>query len=76
MDDKTINIYGTRFTDDRLVSLVLESTHTCKRLDTCILDAADKAAALIESVFDASNLTEEHFWMIALNSKKRVIGLF
>jgi len=76
MDDKTVNIYSTRLTEDQLVSLVIESTYICERSDLCILDAADKAAALLESVFDASNLTEEHFWLIALNSAKRVIGLF
>jgi len=41
-----------------------------------VIDSSECAAELIEKVFDGSNLTQEHFWLIALNGGRRVSGVF
>jgi len=72
----TINIYATRYNEDRLVSLVKEAVHKYDSEDAGVIDSPEKAALLLEDVFDASNLTEEHFWLIVLDGARKVSGLF
>lgn len=34
------------------------------------------AVGILEFLYDASTLTEEHVWLLCLNAKKRVVGVF
>ena len=70
-----INRYGLRFTRERIGKLVKEETYEYEG-SRCIVDSPERAAALIESVFDGSKLTQEHFWLIALNGARKVSGVF
>ena len=71
-----INVYTTRFTKDRIISLVKVSSHICDNAISGSVDNAKKVAAIIERIFDASNLPEEHLWLIAIDSGRKVSGLF
>ena len=70
-----INKYGLRYTCDRIGRLVKEETYAYDS-SRGIIDSPERAAELIERVFDGSNLTQEHFWLIALNGGRRVSGVF
>ena len=70
-----INKYGLKFDNERIGQLVKEETYAYD-MDSCLLDGPEKVAALIEFVFDASNLPEERLWLIALNGARRVSGIF
>jgi len=70
-----INQFNLRYTCDRIGRLVKEKAYEYETSDA-LIDAPEKAAKLIEKVFDASNLTQEYFWLIALNGARRVIGVF
>ena len=70
-----INKYGLKFNNDRIGQLVKEETYAYD-MDSCMIDSPEKAAELIEFVFDGSNLTQEAFWLIALNGARRVAGVF
>jgi len=70
-----INRYGLKFNDERIGQLVKEETYAYD-MDSCVIDSPEKAAALIEYVFDGSNLTQEYFWLIALNGARRVAAVF
>jgi len=70
-----INKYGLKFDNDRIGQLVKEETYAYDS-GSCIIDSPEKAAELIEYVFDGSNLTQEAFWLIALNGARRVSGIF
>ena len=70
----TVNIYNLRMTCDRIGRLVKENSYSYD--SSCIVDAPERAAELIERVFDGSNLTQESFWLIALNGARRVSGVF
>ena len=71
----TINKYGLKFDNNRIGQLVKEDTYAYD-MGSCIIDSAEKAAELIELVFDGSNLPEERFFLIALNSARKVSGIF
>ena len=70
-----VNQYTLRYTSERIGRLVKETAHNCGEGER-LIDSPEKAAHLLETVFDASNLTQEHFWLIALNGARRVIGVF
>ena len=70
-----INKYGLRFDTDRIGQLVKEDVYAYD-MDSCVIDTPEKAAELIEYVFDGSNLTQEALWLIALNGARRVSGVF
>ena len=70
-----INKYNLSFDTDRIGQLVKEETYAYE-MDKCVIDSPEKAAELIEYVFDASNLTQEYFWLIALNGARQVAGVF
>jgi len=65
-----INKYGLKFDNDRIGQLVKEETYAYD-MNSCVIDSPEKAAELIEFVFDGSNLTQEAFWLIALNGARR-----
>ena len=70
-----INKYGLKFDTDRIGQLVKEETYAYD-MSSCIIDSPEKAAEIIEFIFDGSNLTQEAFWLIALNGARRVAGVF
>ena len=70
-----INTYNIRFNNDRIGELVKESTFAYSS-DETVIDSPEKAAKLIESLWDASNLSQEHFWLLALNGARKVAGAF
>jgi len=72
----SINVYNTRFDENRLISLVKESSHNCGYSEGTILDSPKKVADVLELVFDASNLPEERFWLFALDGARRIAGVF
>ena len=69
-----INIYQTRFDEDKSISLVKESSSNYPEFQS--VDSPENCAKMMESVFEASKLTEERFWLIALNGARKVAGLF
>lgn len=70
-----INKYNIRYTCERIGRLIKEETYDYNR-DDAIIDSLEKAAAILFHVFDASNLAQEYFWLIALNGARRVTGVF
>jgi len=75
VQNMNINKYGLKFDNDRIGQLVKEETYAYD-MGRCVIDSPEKAAELIEFVFDGSNLTQEVFWLITLNSARRVSGIF
>jgi len=70
-----INTYKIRFNSDRIGELVKEQTFAYST-DETIIDSPEKAAKLIETLWDASNLAQEHFWLLALDGARKVAGAF
>ena len=70
-----INKYGLKFDNDRIGQLVKEEAYAYE-MNSCVIDSPEKAAELIEFIFDGSNLTQEAFWLIALNGSRKVSGVF
>jgi len=70
-----INTYNIRFNSDRIGALVKEQTYAYST-DETIIDSPEKAANIIESLWDASNLAQEHFWLLALDGARKVTGAF
>jgi len=72
--NNAINVYNTKFDKDRLIGLVKEASYDYG--DGNAIDSLEKAAAVIRFLFDADNLPEERFWLIALNGARKVAGAF
>ena len=70
-----INKYGLKFNTERISQLVKEETYAYD-MSSCVIDSPEKAAELIEYVFDGSNLPEERLWLIALNGARKASGIF
>ena len=70
-----INTYNIRFNSDRIGELVKEETYAYSSAET-IIDSPVKAAELIESLWDGSKLAQEHFWLLALDEARKVVGAF
>ena len=70
-----INQYITKWNEGRIYALVKEKARLYPD-DKCQIDAPEKAAELIEYMFDGSKLAQEHFWLIALDGARRVSGVF
>ena len=70
-----INTYKIRFNSDRIGELVKEETFAYST-DETVIDSPEKAARLIESLWGASKLAQEHFWLLALDGVHRVVGAF
>ena len=70
-----INTYNIRFTNDRIGQLVKEETFAYST-DETVIDSPEKAAKLIEALWDGSKLAQEHFWLLALDGARKVSGAF
>jgi len=70
-----INTFGIRFNSDRIGELVKENTFAYSTNET-VIDSPEKAAKIIESLWDASNLAQEHFWLLALDGGRKVTGAY
>jgi DNA repair protein RadC len=75
VQNMNINTYKIRFNNDRIGELVKENTFAYST-DDMLIDSPEKVAKLIESLWDASNLAQEHFWLLALDGARRVAGAF
>jgi len=69
-----INTYQTKLDEDRVIALVRETSKNYPEVVS--IESPEHCAKLIESAFDASNLSEERLWLVALNGARRVAGLF
>jgi len=75
VQNMNINTFKIRFNNDRIGELVKENTFAYST-DDMLIDSPEKVAKLIESLWDASNLAQEHFWLLALDGARRVAGAF
>ena len=66
--------YKTILDEDRKNILVRESSKNYPDLGE--LNNPDNVCLLVNSVFDANRLAEEHVWLIAVNIKNHPIGVF
>ena len=64
-----INKYNLRYTCERIGRLIKEESYPYDN-DGALIDLPEKAAALIYHIYDASTLTQEYFWLIALNGSR------
>jgi DNA repair protein RadC len=70
-----INTYNILFNSDRVGELVKEQTHAYST-DETVVDSPERAAKLIETIWNASNLAQEHFWLLALDGGRKVVAAF
>ena len=66
--------YGTRLDDDRKPMLVKESARNYTYANSC--STPRTIAKLMNDVFDADAQTEEHVWVLALDTKNKLKGIF
>lgn len=66
--------YDLRLDADRKPMLVKETARNFTEESS--LDSPEKIARLMELMFDAPYLPEEHLWAIALDVKRKPIGVF
>lgn len=69
-----INVYNTLLDDDRKPMLVKESSSNFPAVSQ--IKAPQDLVKILNGVFNANNQTEEHVWLIALNSANAIIGIF
>lgn len=69
-----ITKYTTHLDSDRKPVLVKESSSNYP--EVCKLNSPEKIYKMIDAVYNASVLTEEYMWMIALDAKCNPIGIF
>lgn len=66
--------YTTHLDYDKKPILIKENSSNYPNV--CRLDSPQKIADMINTVYNASVLTEEYMWMIALDTKCNPIGIF
>lgn len=66
--------YGTRLDDDRKPMLVKEGARNYTYANSC--STPRTIAKLMNDVFDADVQTEEHVWVLALDTKNKLKGIF
>lgn len=66
--------YSTCFDEDRKPMLVKESSGNYP--DICSLNSPDKIFNMMNLVYKSNNLTEEYFWILALNTACKPTGMF
>lgn len=66
--------YSMKLDEDRKNVLVKENCNYCSEVDC--LNSPQKIACMMNVMYDADNLPEEHMWLLALNMKCRLIGVF
>jgi len=69
-----LTTYNVRFDERRVGVLVKEGAINYN--DSTVVDCPEKVVKILTDVFDAKNLAQEHFWMIALDGGRKIIGLF
>ena len=70
-----ISTYNIRFNSDRVGELVKEQTYAYST-DETVIDSPERAAKLLETLWDASNLAQEHFWLLALVGSRKISAAF
>jgi len=68
-----INEYELRQTEDKLMMLSQKCKHEVE--DAYAKDAIE-SVAIINTVYDVMSLAEEHVWLLGLNTRLLVVGLF
>ena len=66
--------YSTKYNEDRTVHLVKESAKNYGK--STVIDSIEKAAEILQYLFDAGNLPEERIWLLALDGSRKVAGAF
>ena len=66
--------YTTHLDNDRKPILIKENSSNYPNV--CRLDSPQKITDMINTIYNASVLTEEYMWMIALDTKCNPIGIF
>lgn len=69
-----INVYNTLLDDDRKPMLVKESSSNFPAVSQ--IKTPQDLVKILNGVFNANKQTEEHAWLIALNSANAIIGIF
>lgn len=69
-----ITKYTTYLDEDRKPILVKEKSNNYP--DVCSLNNPKKIVDMMNAVYNASMLTEEYVWVVALNTKCKPIGIF
>jgi len=69
-----LTTYNLRFDDRRIGALVKEDA--INYTESTVVDCPEKAAKILNDIFDAKNLVQEYFWMMALDGGRKVSGLF
>jgi UPF0758 protein TTE0897 len=68
--------YKTMIDEDNKNILVKEKSGYYPEVDFDRLDNPTKISYMMKSVFHADNLAEEYVWILALNIKNKLIGVF
>lgn len=69
-----ITMYNTMMDDDRKTVLVKERAVNCTEVSS--LSSPSAVRTMLNSVFHADRLAEEHLWVIALDTKCHPVGVF
>lgn len=69
-----ITRYKVELDNDRKNILVKESTDNYLKTD--MLNSPEKIADMFNNVFHANRLSEEYAWVVAMNTKCKVLGIF
>ena len=69
-----ITSYNIELNENKLPLLVKENTKNYPKIDS--VDTPDKVVNMLNDIFRASYQAEEHAYLIALDTKCKVIGIF
>lgn len=69
-----ITEYSVRLNGDKIPILLKENVTNYSKVKE--LNDNEKIANMMKDVFDADKMPEEHFWILALNTKFHPIGVF
>ena len=69
-----LTTYTTRYDNDRAIILVKENAINYGK--PTIVDRPERAAEILQSICDAGNLPQEHFWLLTLDGARKCTGLF
>lgn len=72
--DLRINVYNTRLDDDRKNILVKEYSKNYPESKS--LNSPEKITNMMNKIFQADIQSEEHIWIIAMDTKCHLIGIF
>ena len=66
--------YNMLLDDDMKAILVKENSTYCTEVDSA--SSPIEIIRILNTVFNAEHLPEEHMWMLAMNAKNKLIGIF